>query len=99
MRPRNPPPVHSALPLRPEGDGPDLCQRFCRRFGRPAANAARAPKGRTPARFPARMWLKDGPYFCVCFCTGFAQRKPVLIRRPRWRGSRAALRQSKETLQ
>ncbi|MEM7744245.1 MAG: hypothetical protein AAF409_11095 [Pseudomonadota bacterium] len=93
-----PPKLTTALPVTREGDGPELCRRFCRMFGRPHADTRHGPEG-TRSRIPNRVRLKDGPYFCVCQCRGFAARKPVVIMRPRHRSFHAALLSSKETLQ
>ena len=95
MPPRRPPRLTSAIPLLREGDGPTLCRRFCRRFGAPKPGTRQGP-GRPLGRMPDRVWLKDGPYLCVCVCGGFAQRKPIKIRRPRVRGQMAARRLSTE---
>lgn len=97
-RTRPPPRLRSALPLQPQGDGLLLCTRFCRMFGRPEPGTRHGPPT-AQVRIPLRLRLKDGPYLCVCQCRGFAARRPLTIRRPRWRGFADALRRSKEVLQ
>ena len=94
---RQPPRLTTALPLIREGDGPDLCRRFCRMFGAPSPGTRHGP-ARSP-RIPHRLWLKDGPYLCVCHCRSFAEHKPIKIRRPRLRGMKAALGVLEETRQ
>ena len=93
-----PPQLASALPLLREGDGPKLCRRFCRMFGRPAPGTPHGPE-MARLRIPHRMRLKDGPYLCVCWCSSFAQCQPLIIRRPHSRGRVAATPIREEYLQ
>jgi len=80
------------------GDGPDLCRRSRRIFGRPGPGGRHGPED-IDLRIPPGLRLKGGPDVRARQRGGFAARRPVTIRRPRTRGHRAALGISKEALQ
>ena len=83
-------PLISALPLIPRGDGMALCRRFCRvlQGGTVSGHAGRVP---------THLAMKDGPYLCLCMCTGFALQSPIRISRPRSRGRALATSRARET--